>query len=307
MRKAIDGNGDDSTAALAAYLAANHVLTTRFLYLIGEPDHPQAIWATDHEAPLLYKPWGKFLPAVISKSGITTKIGLDSSSVTVKWSPANRNFSQAVGSASPLALARIHYYDNWPVRIWKVYMPTPGDCSTYGAVEWFGGYVGDCQASRDGLSLTVDSFLSVVSQKLPANVIEVTNTFGSYTAATAPPGGSVPVFSCFTGSNETIVLGDCLSPTYGHVYDVGTFSEGYMIFLAGPNATLAGVWAAVGNSLKYKDGHNNEHNEFQLYNALPWPPTPGADTFYCSSKPPVSQGEQSYFGFPYVPAPQTAV
>lgn len=307
MRKCIGGNGLDNSAALISYLASGRRYTTAFLYLIGEPEHPQAIWATDHETPLVYNWLGTFQPAAMTKSALKWKVGLDSQNCKITWGPANRTFTNVTSTTSPLALTRIHFYDNWPVRIWKVYMPTPGDCNTLGAIDWFGGRVGDTTSGRGYLQFSVDDFMSVLTQKLPANVIEVTNTMAGYTAATAPPSSSIPVFETFTGSTENNILGDCLTPTFGHVYDNNTFNGGYMIFLAGTGATLAGAWSAVGISEKYTDGHGNEHNEFQLYASLPYPPTPGVDKFYVSQTAPINLGDESYFGFPWVPTPQTAV
>ena len=307
MRQVIGGNGTDTTAAVKTWLAANTKLLTRFLYLIGEPDHPQAIWATNHETPLLYPVWGQFQPAVISKTPLKWQIGLNAQSTTITWAPGNTTLTASLSTASPLQLARAHFYDNWPVRIWKVYMPTPGDCNTLGAAEWFMGRVGGCTVGQGQLKFQVANLLDAMSEKIPANVIEVTNTLAGFTGATAPPSSSVPVFEAFDGSTETVIYGDCLSPTSGHVYDNNTFNAGYMIFLDGAGATLAGAWSAVGRSLKFTDGHSNEHNEFDLYSPLPWPPTPGVDQFYVSTAAPIDQTEEDYYGFPWVPAPSTAV
>ena len=308
MRQCIGGNGQDTTAAVAAYLAANKTLLIRHLILIGEADSPQAIWATDHDAPLLWSCWGTFLPAVIARSAIKTKIGLDIGNTTVTWSPGNQTFTANSATSSPYALAQLGLYDNWRVRIWRCYMPTPGDANTFGACELFGGRVDSTSIGRGQIIFTVNSYLAVVTQKLPANVIEVTNTMASYATATPPTGDPhIPVFAAFTGSTENAILGDCLSPTAGHVYGAGTFTAGYMIFLSGAGATLAGFWSAVGYSLTYTDGHGNRHNQFNLYSPLPWPPTPGVDTFYVSSTAPINQADGNYFGFPFVPSPQTAV
>jgi hypothetical protein len=308
MRRCLGGNGQDTTAAVLAYLAANKTLHIKHLILIGDADNPQSIWVTDHEAPLVWSPWGTFLPAVVARGSITTKIGLDVGNTTVTWSPGNSGFTVNSATSSPYALAQLGFYDNWPVRIWRCYMPTPGDANTLGASELFGGRVDSTTIGRGQIQFKVNSFLAVVTQKLPANVIEVTNTTASYATATPPAGDShIPVFATFTGSTKNAVLGDCLSPTAGHVYGNGTFTAGYLVFLAGPGATLAGFWSAVGYSLAYTDGDSNKHNQFNLYSPLPWPPTPGADTFYVSSTAPINQADGDYFGFPWVPSPQTAV
>lgn len=307
MRKVIGGNGADNTAATQAWLLATPNPIIRHLFLIGAPEDPRSIWLTDHEAPVIYQPYGTFQPSVIKRGQVTASIGLEVQTLQVTWAPNNTASTASMATASPLQLARLHVFDNWPVRIFRTFMPTPGDANTLGCCDWFGGRVKTTETSRGQLVFNVNSYLDVVTQKLPANVIEVTNTMAGYTAATAPPSSSIPVFDTFTGSSQNVIYGDCLSPTFGHVYDNGTFNEGYMIFLAGPGATLAGAWSAVGVSEKFTDGDSNEHNEFQLYALLPWPPTPGVDKFYVSSAAPINLGDESYYGFPWVPTPQTAV
>jgi hypothetical protein len=308
MRKVIGGNGQDTTAAVAAYLAANHTFIIRHLYLIGHPEHPQSIWLTDHEAPVLYGPWGTFYPAVVSRNGITTKVGLEVQKISLTWSPGNSTATVSTSSASPLQLARLHFYDNWPVRIWKVFMPTPGDANTLGATDWFGGRVDNATIDRGAIEFSVSSFLDVVTQKVPSTVIEVTNTLAATGAATVPAGDpSIPVFQTFAGSNENQIIADALSPTAGKIYRGNEFAGGYMVFISGPGATLAGAWSAIGGNGKFTDGNGNSHSSFSIYSPLPWPPTPGVDQFYVSTTAPINQSDENYFGFPYVPSPQTAV
>lgn len=187
-------------------------------------------------------------------------------------------------------------------------MPTPGDANTLGATDWFGGRVDDTTIDRGAIEFSVSSFLNVVTQKVPSTVVEVTNTLAATTAVTVPTGDSAtPVFSCFTGSTDNEIYADCLSPTAGKIYSGNFFAGGYMVFLSGPNATLAGAWSAIGGNGRYTDGNNNSHSSFTIYSPLPWPPTPGADTFYVSPTAPINLGDEGYYGFPYVPSPQTAV
>jgi hypothetical protein len=280
----------------------------RHLYLVGEPDNPKSIWMTDHEGPVVYGGWGTFQAAVVTKGTITTKVGLDDQSTTVTWSPGNRVFTNSLSTTSPLQLARLHYYDNWPVRIWKCFMPTPGDANTLGCCEWFGGRVGNTTVGRSGIVFNVDGFSSILSQKVPANVVESTSTLAGYTAATIPPGdASAPTFECFTGSSTVEIYADCLSPSAGKIYSGNLFAGGYMIFLAGTGATLAGYWSAIGGNGAYKDGDGNDHSSFAIYSPLPWPPTPGVDKFYVSMAAPINKADGDFYGFPYVPAPTTAV
>jgi hypothetical protein len=80
-----------------------------------------------------------------------------------------------------------------------------------------------------------------------------------------------------------------------------------MVFLAGAGATLAGCWSAIGQNGKFTDGSHNDHSEFTVYAALPWPPTPTVDTFYVSKTAPIDSADPASYGFPFVPVPQTAL
>jgi hypothetical protein len=148
----------------------------------------------------------------------------------------------------------------------------------------------------------------VVTQKVPSTVVETTNTMASTTAVTLPAGdSSIPVFECVAPSTQTYIVADCTEPSAGRIYSGNLFSGGYMVFLSGPGATLAGAWSAVGQNGEWVDGHGNHHSQFIIYNPLPWPPTPGVDKFYISKTAPINVGDENFFGFPYVPAPTQAV
>jgi Uncharacterized conserved protein (DUF2163) len=307
MRKVTGGNGTDTTAAVAAWLAGGNELRLANLYLIGELEDPNALWLTDWEAPLLWSAWGTFQPAVISRGTVTSKIGLEVSSLDLTWSPKVVPFSQSVSTASPYQLAQIGYYDNRRVRIWTVYMPTPGDANTYGASELFGGRIADSTVERGAIKFVVNSFLDVVNQYVPTNVIELTNTLAAYTAATPPKGFSqIPQFNVITGDSPTQVVGDCTFPSQHHIFGTNDFQHGYLVFNSAPGATLGGMWAAVQQNIKITIRHV-DYNQFILYTPLPWAPTPGLDTFYVSRAAPIDQQDGSYYGFPYVPDPSLAV
>jgi Uncharacterized conserved protein (DUF2163) len=314
MRKVTGGNGTDTTAAVATWLAAGNEFRLANLYLIGEPEDPMAVWLTDYEAPLLWPVWGTFQPAVISRGTVTSKIGLEVASLDVTWTPKQpAAFTQSVSTASPYQLAQLGYYDNWRVRLWTVYMPMPGDANTYGCSELFGGRVADTTVERGAIKFTVNSFLDVVNQYVPTNVIELTNTLASYTAATPPKGFShIPQFNVVQGDSPTEVIGDMTYPNLHSILNANVCQHGYLVFNSGPGATLGGVWASIQQNIKITlpggyNQPNSDYNQFILYTPLPWAPTPGVDTFYVSGQAPIDQSDGSYFGFPYVPNPTIAV
>jgi hypothetical protein len=311
MRKVIGGNGADNTAATQAWLSATDDPCIRDLILIGAPENPRSIWLTNHEAPVLYSPYGTFNPATVTRDRVKAQIGLEVQSLGLNWTPGVNPKDSATlntNTASPYQLAANHFYDNWPVLILRAFMPTPGDADTLGCAEWFGGRVQNCEVGRGGIKFNLKSLLDVVTQKVPSTVVETTNTLASTAAVTLPAGdASIPVFSCVAPSTETYIVADCTSPSAGKIYSGNLFSGGYMVFLSGPGATLAGCWSAIGQNGAWTDGHGNTHSEFIIYNPLPWPPTPDVDTFYVSKTAPINVGDEGFYGFPYVPAPTQAV
>ena len=310
MRSVQAGNNADATAATQAYLSGTDNPTLRDLYIIGPPSSPNALWMTNHEAPVIYPPYGTFSPATVTRDGVKAEIGLDAQSLAITWTPgASAQLARTLntGTASPYQLAAQHFYDNWPVLILRAFMPTPGDANTLGCAVWYGGRVQNCEVGRDRIKFNTKSYLDVVMQKVPSTVIEVTNTLAGNTAVTIPAGdASIPIFQCVAGSTQEYIIAKCLSPTANKIYSGNLFAGGYMVFLGGAGATLAGAWSAIGqNGAINISGHN--YSEFEIYAPLPWPPTPAVDTFYVSKAAPINVGDEGAFGFPYVPVPQSGV
>ena len=306
MKKLTGGNGQDTTAAYLAHVAANNELILANLFLIGEADDPAALWLTDYESPLLWSCWGTFLTTVIKRGPITSKIGLEIESLDLTWSPLNDVVTTSIATASPYQLAGMGYYDNKRVRVWRCVMPTPGDANTLGAFELFGGYIGQVTPTRGSIQFSVNSYLYVIDQKVPSGVIEVTNTTASYTGGTIPPGcAAIPQFAIFAGSTPTVLICDQTSPSAFSIPPTGSLDDGFVVFNGG--GTLQGQYSIIGANSTFIDGHGNHHTQLNLFSPLPWAPTPGVDTFYISGKNPVNQADGDYYGFPYVPSSQSAI
>ena len=304
MRVCRAGDGSNSTAAVLDYLKENTQLILADLYLIGEPENPLSFWVTNWDTPLMWPVWGTFTPAVIKRGSVTFKVGFEVSALDVEWSPPIGTFTNNVNTTSPYQLAQIGYFDNWPFRLWKVFMPTPGDANTFGACEWFGGRIAQSVVKRNSIKFTVNSFLDVVNQYCPTNVIELLNTVAAYMGARPPAGFSVvPQFNVLSGSSSTVVYCDCTSPSAHHVFSNDVFKHGYLMFNGGGATTLGGVFSALIRNWN----SSGTINAFRLYTPLPWPPVAGVDTCYVSAPNPITQDEGDYWGFPFVPAPENAV
>jgi len=303
----IGGDGLDTTAATKAYLLSHNQLFLANLFMIGDLEDPAAQLICDWEAPLSWPVYGTFKPGVTKRGQITSEIGLKVAALDLEWSPPVTAFTTDVASANPYQLAQLGFYDNKIVRMWRTIMPTPGDANTYGACILFGGRVADCTVERGKIKFTVDSFLDVVNQLVPPNVIEVTNTLANYKGATpvlADGETVVPTFTIAAGSNATNLLGICTAPTANKIYGDNKLQFGYVVFTSG---ALAGFWSAIATSNNFQPIPGGPHyNQIIVYSPFPWDPTPG-DTFYVSTHFPIEQADGSYVGFPFVPAPETAL
>jgi hypothetical protein len=313
MRKVLGTDGTDNTSAAKAYLlsAAASELMLPHLILIGEVGDPNALWLTDWPQALTWGP-GTFVPAVVTVGEVESKIGLDTIGVDLYYSPDNRDVTtQNLDQVSPIVRAQLGLYESWRVRIWRVIMPTPGDVTTYGAFELFGGRLASFDLDHKGISWKVESWTAIFDQKIPANVIENTNLLASYAGARPPAGFSnIPRFSVAAGSDETVLLLDCTSSP-GHIFDTDVFKNGYLMFdfpsESNPDETLGGHFSIVGSNASYDDG-GTPRNKVTIFSPLPWAPTPGVDTCFLSAPYPVdaSEGDDSEPTFPYVPAPESA-
>jgi hypothetical protein len=286
-----------------AYLAGTDEPILRNLYLIGQPEDPYSIWLTDHPSSLTYSFWGVFNAAKVTRGSVTSKIGLEVTTLDITWAPKQpRTFGVTTATSNPMQLAQLGFYDNWPVRVWTAFLPGPGgDCNTLGACELFGGIVGDTVVNRDGIKWTVNSMLYVCDTDIPPNTIEATNTLASFLGAIPPAGLTVvPTFEVAgVGESTTSFSASCLGPTGGQIFSNNAFQQGFLVFTSG---TLEGFWSAV--AANYSGGG---YNIFQVYTPFPWPPSAG-DEFYVSAKSPIDQSDIAIaFPFPYVPDPSQAV
>lgn len=314
MRQVIGGDGSDTTTLVADWLCDRHNYSLAMLVLIGDPEDPRSVWLTDWDTPLLYPIWGKFCPDIIRRGTVESKIGFEVSTLSLEWSPKNPGpITENADTANPYQKAQIGLYDNLPVRVWTCFMPTPGDANTFGAMALFGGRVSTVDVEDGLIVFEVTSFLDVVNQEVPTNVIEFTNTLAAYKGATPPPGfPSVPQFSVVIGSDSQRLLLRQTTP-FGSVSDPlnvvpdNRLRAGFLVFNRGTDQTLGGVWSGIYINRRTVDDLGVGINEVILYTPLPWPPTPGVDTCYASAAFPVSQSEGSYRGFPYVPSPSTAI
>jgi len=295
MRQVINGSGQNTTNFVTTALLGNQELILADLYLIGDPSSSHAVWLTDWSTPLLWSAWGKFYPAVTSRGSIKSQIGLEVTTMDFEWTPSSMDFTGDIATTSPYQKAWLGVYDGVPFRSWTCYMPTPGDANTYGASELFGGRIGNVTISRGSIKFSVTSFLDVINQMVPGPVVESTNPISGFKGASGPGGTNiVPNFTVTTASQNQV-------NGSGGTFAVGDFTDGFLYMTSGQ---LKGMWSVItGNSATLAGV-----TTFNLSMPFPWSPALG-DTFYASSVYPLDKttAGANYFGFPFVPAPETAV
>lgn len=311
MRTFIAGDGSDSTAAVRAFLASTNEYHLADLYLIGQLEDPDAQFLTEWEAPLSWPVYGTFKSSVIKRSGITSQYGFEVDNLDVTWSPPLTAFGTTGATANVYQKAQLGVFDNRQVLVWNCIMPRHGDANTLGATPWFGGYIANTEVSRLAIKFSVQSFLNVVNQKTPPNVIEASNILSQYSGnvpVLADLEKNIPTFTVVAPSNTNIILGDAIQPHAHKIYGPKSFTNGFMVFLKG--STLAGYWSPVAANTKFAAGGGVLYNQFQVFGSFPFAPTPG-DTFYVSTQLPTDFATAStlglFRGFPFVPDPTTAI
>jgi hypothetical protein len=244
-----------------------------------------------------------FDPAVIARGKVTSKFGMDVDALDLTWNPRVQAFGNSVTTASPLQLAQAGYYDNMRVRVWTAYLPTrqasafvfPGDCNTYGASQLFGGRIADTQVGRNSIKWTVNSFLDVVNQQVPLNVIEATNIATAYSGNTPPTGlSAVPTLTI--GSSQQSTPQALIAQWSGGVFSNEVLAGGgsppqtcFVHFVTGANA---GFFSAIfANSLIVVSA--TKWNLINLMSPMPFPVSTG-DTFTVSGGLPLSNNASLY-------------
>lgn len=307
MRTFIDGTGADSTAAVAALTPAQRrALIPVDLYVINTAPNfagqylGKQFLLTDHASPLVWSYIGKFVTATISRSEVASKIGLDSDTLTVTWSPKDTDTLADDGSGPPpvtllTALQGFTYgvFDNGSLEVWRCLMPTRGDCDTYGATLLFSGRIGDLIPNRLSIDISVVDRRETLNTQVPTNIIEPTNIFAQYATGMIPSGAPTS-FAVVSGSTVAKVYADA-SPTM----PADTYDAGYILFTSGH---LSGMYKAV-RVQTVESGHH----AFYLRDPLPFVPQVG-DTLGAFAPIPrdyagaIAAGVETD-AFPFVPSP----
>jgi hypothetical protein len=263
MRTFLDGNGNDSTTAVKAYLAQHRQLLVADLIeiktLVEGAPWSKDLLLTPAAEPLTWSRKGTFVPARIKRGEIESKIGLEATSLDLEW--YLRESEIFAGSLTMLQSFERGLWDGGTVRLYRSIMPTPGDCNTLGACELFAGRIANVSMTRMGVSLTINSPLELLDQQIPSNLIQPGNPTAEYGQGEPPAGmPSVPTFTVEAGSTAAVIIAGCTGPTAGQLFAADAFDFGYLNFAGG---TAKGQLGTVRRSDQYAG-----HNRFYLYEPL---------------------------------------
>jgi hypothetical protein len=312
MRQCIDGSGNDSTAAVKAWLASNRQLLSADLfqlqtYIQGEP-WSQNLLLTTFDRPLIWSHVGTFIPARLKRGTVESKIGLDTATLDLEWYlrdpagyPDGFVYEAFSGEISLLRSFHLGLWDNGRVWLYRTVMPALGDCHTFGAMTLFSGRMAEITMTRTGVKLKINALTEVFDAQVPANLIEPNNVQAQYGLGQPPAGlASAPVFTVASGSTPAMLLGACVSPNAGQMFGADTFDFGYIQFNSG--TSLGKIHRSI-----WVSGTAYGQNMFRLYEPLPWMPALGEQfTAYVPYARNSNAGSGSFQGFPYVPPPETA-
>jgi hypothetical protein len=161
-----------------------------------------------------------YQPFAVAKSKLDYKIGIETSKLVLTLTPRGVERAQDMGlspyqrgngsSFSEGGNSVPPYYDpygnlssiqafqdmrqgfatsDWylaPVTMIRMFMPTPGDTTTYGGAVMFRGRVSDITVDRLQCAVTVSSLMEIFTQKVPSQIIEPGSRYVAWDFSATP-------------------------------------------------------------------------------------------------------------------------
>lgn len=306
MRRVTNALGADTTAVVLAAIQNARELHVQELYAINSPVYyqgeeaidPVTFLVTPAPSPLAYTPVGIFRPSVISRDQLTIETGLRASECKVRWSPNPAYLydipnleSELVPPVDLYEHARRGDLDNGAVRIWRAYMPTYGDCNTWGVSSLFLGRIAKVDVDDFGIDLTVRNYLDILDQQIPRHLITGGNRdalLGRAGSATSRGAAFADTLQTLGGSTKTKIAFE----------NVGSPSTIY------PEEQFLGFYALIAGTLQRAVRTNANAggvNYLYLVESLPVAPAAGAALTLYGPLPTANQADATLPGFPYVP------
>jgi len=210
VRKYVDGNGADSTAAVVAHLLSTptpiiftlvKISLSKWLdnvagWVGGGTVNPspftKTFLLTDCPAAIIYTPLGTFRTADVKHGAIPFSVGTDFKNFEVTWVPTASDvvsygdpavtgggwFATAPNVAAFEAAWR-GFFDGAFISVYKVVMPSFYDANTFGACLLHTGAVDDVTVEGGEIRFNVGSLLDQQEQQVPSQLIGPNSRFSS--------------------------------------------------------------------------------------------------------------------------------
>jgi uncharacterized phage protein (TIGR02218 family) len=182
--------------------------------------------------------------------------------------------------------------DGARVKVERVFMPTPGDTTTYGSILLFTGRVASMDFGRSQVQMTVNSDLELLNVKLPRNLFQpgcintlydggctlVQATFG--TASTVLTGGDNDTILCGLAQANDYFTHGTIKMTSGALNGVTATIKQYTVghiellvpMIAAP--AIGDTFTAYAGCDKQKNTCNSKFANLLHFRGSPYIPTP---------------------------------
>jgi hypothetical protein len=189
-----------------------------------------------------------------------------------------------------------------PVTMYRFFMPTPGDVTTFGAAVMFRGRISEMTVDREDIKLTVASLMEIFKTKVPSQTIQPGNRWAPFDFQSVPyvigsihdhEGGYN--WGTFYFDNMTVVTDGALNEGYVLINDQTSGATYFRHVYANYNTQ------AVGGGGQYSTVVFVEPLPISLNGAS------GAQAKFWQASDTATNPDGPGSGFPYVPQPLTGV
>lgn len=239
---------------------------------------------------------GPYFDRSANKAKITWKTGVGTDQLVIDVIPGNAT----VLGVPMLWAIRFGFFDGADFILYRAFMPTYGNTAA-GLVLMFRGRMAEIDAGRSLTTWTVNDYRELLSQDLPRNLFAAScvNTFGDASCGVNEP--SLGVNSTVTAGSSPTAINCALTQA------TGFFNQGKITFTSGNNDGL--TYTVSSSTLA------GGVNTIVPVAPLVTPPAtgdtftifPGCDRTLGPNGCPKYANTANYRGFPYIPAPETAV
>ena len=301
------------SAALVAYLAANHTVIVTDLYAFALADGTvlrYSGWTTPLSIPGTAFPSGSLnynattytnfaLGPRFGRSKVTTRIGVAPTELDIEVLAGS---GDPVGAFSFAEAVRVGQLDGATLELDRLFAPPQTEAAqldtSLGAVVWFYGRIAETDVGRSTIAIKVKSLMNLLAiQQMPRRLYQAAcgHVFGDAMCGFDRSTRAATI-SALSGSSQAAIV-TSLAPSPATLYDQGTIT-GLTGGNAGQTRTVVTLASGMVGLLKPFLSPVAVGDTFRLL--------PGCDhtVATCNS---LFNNLARYGGMPYIPPPETAV